>query len=173
MFKYIVRDMVSVLHFIPYGIAAGIVVLVFLNFINSRRVKCGKEPVTVPAAVSFYMYLAVLLVITLFSRESGSGNGFDMVLFSTWGINARNNAYLVENILLFIPYGIVCPWYFKNCRGLIKTAALGLVTSAGIECLQLMTRRGVFQIDDILTNLLGSMIGYLIFGCMTRILRKQ
>ena len=31
----------------------------------------------------------------------------DLELFSTWGINDRNNAFVVENVLLFIPYGFV------------------------------------------------------------------
>ena len=39
----------------------------------------------------------------------------------------------------------------------------GAVTSFGIEFLQLVTRRGFFQIDDILTNVLGTVIGWLVF----------
>lgn len=163
MFKYIIRDIYSVLRFLPYGIVAGVVVLVILEVRNHYRFRRGKEPLYIPAAVSFYTYLAIILTITFFSRENGSGKGFDTVLFSTWGINNRNNAYVIENILLFIPYGIVCPWYFKRLRCFIKNALAGLLTSIGIECLQLATGRGVFQIDDILTNFFGGMIGYLVF----------
>ena len=58
-----------------------------------------------------WLAVAILLVITYFSRESGSRTGMmDLELFSTWGINDRNNAFVVENVLLFIPYGFVLPW---------------------------------------------------------------
>lgn len=42
--------------------------------------------------------------------------------------------------------------------------ATGAFTSICIESLQLVTGRGYFQIDDILTNTLGMFLGYLVFG---------
>ncbi len=172
MLKYLIRDLISVLRFLPWGIMAGIVVAIILNNVNGKCAHTGRKIVPAPAAVCFYMYVVILLMITFFSRESGSGRGIDLEFFSTWGINDRNNAYVVENILLFIPYGMVCPWYLKKVRSFISCTALGLVSSLGIEWLQLVTQRGVFQIDDILTNMLGSMIGYLLFRVAGRLCRK-
>ena len=40
-----------------------------------------------------------------------------------------------------------------------------------LEVLQLLTGRGYFQVDDILTNTLGALIGFLIFAIARRILR--
>ena len=48
-------------------------------------------------------------------------------------------------------------------KGFFCSAFLGTVTSLLIETLQLVTGRGFFQIDDILTNALGTVIGYLVF----------
>ena len=166
MLKYIIKDITSVLHYLPYGIAAGIVVLFLFLIVNAWRILRGKEKVSTLAAVCFYMYLVILLVITFFSRENGSGSSLDLELFSTWRINERNKAFLIENVLLFIPYGFVCPWHLKSARSFIRCSGLGLITTFAIECMQLVTRRGVFQIDDILTNLLGSMIGYVLFRCV-------
>ena len=172
MLKYLIRDLLSALRFLPWGIMAGIIVAMILNMVNARRSHTGRKLVPAPAAVCFYMYVVILLVITFFSRESGSGKGIDLELFSTWGINDRNNAYVVENVLLFIPYGIVCSWYLKKIRSFVGCTALGLLSSLGIEWLQLLTQRGVFQIDDILTNMLGSMIGYLLFHIICRLCCK-
>ena len=96
-----------------------------------------------------------------------------MEIFSTWGINARNNALVVENILLFIPYGILVPWAFERCRKLFSGVLLGIITSLFIECLQLITSRGYFQIDDILTNVAGTILGYLMFKVFLGISRKK
>ncbi len=172
MLKYLIKDVMSMLRFLPYGIAAGLIVAVILSVVNKRRSQSGKKPMPALGAVCFYMYVAVLLIITFFSREIGSGTGMDLDLFSTWGINDRNNAYVIENILLFIPYGIVFPWYLKRARSFAVCTALGLLGSFGIEFLQFVTRRGFFQIDDILTNALGSIIGYLLF-CVVRWLGRK
>ena len=107
------------------------------------------------------MYVAVLLVITYFSRESGTRGGLDLELFSTWGINKRNNAYVVENVLLFIPYGFVLAWADARQRNFFRNLFTGALTSLAIECMQLVTGRGFFQIDDILTNILGTILGFL------------
>ena len=87
----------------------------------------------------------------------------DLKLFSTWGINTRNNAYVVENVLLFIPYGFFGSMAFEKLRRFFPSMALGTVTSLGIECMQLITKRGYFQTDDIWTNILGTMIGFCVF----------
>lgn len=171
MWKYIVRDMISMLHYVPYAIAAWIAAAVLSACRNRRRRSRGEATRPVCAEAGFYMYVVLLLVITFFSRESGSGKGLDLKLFSTWGINNRNNAYVIENILLFIPYGFVCAWNFTGLRNFFVCTLTGFLTSLGIECLQLITRRGVFQIDDILTNVLGSMIGCIAYWCICR--RKQ
>ena len=169
MLEYVIRDVQSVLHFFPYGAAAGSIVLCIAVLRNAGRKLIGKEPVAVAPQVCFYMYLAILLSITLLSRESGTGQGrIDLELFSTWRINTRNRAYLIENILLFMPYGCVCAWKWERCRRFAGCAAVGIFTSVIIECIQLFGRRGVFQLDDILTNVLGCMLGWMIWRLFLR-----
>lgn len=164
MFKYIYGDMVSVLEYLPYGLALGVPIALILLCLMTRGGERKKSIVSVIPAAVYAVYLGILLVITFFSRESGSTAGAaDLELFSTWGINTRNNAYVVENVLLFIPYGFLLSWVFEWARGFWKCLWFGAVTSVAVECLQLVTGRGFFQIDDILTNILGSVIGYLIF----------
>ncbi len=160
-FDYIVQDVSRVMRYLPWGILAGLVVLGLVLLRNKIREKRGKTSVQVLPAVLFYMYLAVVLVITLFSRETGSRDGFDLKLFSTWGINARNNAFVVENVLLFIPYGVFVSWYqWSRKQGSIwRNATTSLLTSVCVECLQLVSGRGIFQVDDILTNFLGGVMG--------------
>lgn len=99
-----------------------------------------------------------------FSRESGSRHkGLDLEFLSTWGINDRNNAFVIENILLFIPFGVLCPMTFRGLRKFWRCLLVGMLTSLFVESLQLLTGRGYFQIDDILTNVLGAVAGYLLY----------
>jgi glycopeptide antibiotics resistance protein len=41
---------------------------------------------------------------------------------------------------------------------------VGFLTSLFIEILQLVSARGIFQADDIITNTIGSLVGYLLYG---------
>lgn len=157
----------AVMRYLPYGIAVGIIVAVLLAVVNDRLVKCGKNPISIAAVTSFFMYAVIVVCITFLSREDGSRKGIvDLELFSTWGINDRNNAFVIENILLFIPYGFVCAWALKHARKLWSCTLYGLFTSLSIEMLQMITRRGYFQVDDILTNVAGTVLGYLLFWCI-------
>lgn len=172
MTKYIVRDLTSVIRFLPHGVVVGILTFLILCAINDKRVKKQKKPLPMAASVSYFMYLAILLVITFLSRESGSIDRVDLELFSTWGINDRNNAYLIENILLFIPYGFLSAWMFISMRNLFTSILLGLVSSMGVEYLQMITGRGYFQIDDIVTNTLGTVVGFCVFWCIQKLAHK-
>lgn len=168
MLKYILRDLANVFRYLPYGLVAGILIAIVLSVVNDRRIRKDRAPFSVAANTFFFMYVVIILCITFLSRESGSGQGIDLVLFSTWGINTRNNAYVVENVLLFVPFGFVCAWALKPVRKFPVCLMIGAAGSMLIESLQLVTQRGVFQIDDVLTNTLGTVIGYLLFCCVRR-----
>ena len=173
MLKYIIKDLKEAFVYLPYGIMAGAVMGLILNGLNARRERKGKDAFPMAGLMAFSLYLMIILVITFFSREDGSRNrAMDLQLFSTWGINTRNNAFVVENVLLFIPYGFVCPWAFPWLRGFFRNTFAAFVTSLGVETFQLITGRGYFQIDDILTNVLGAVIGYVIYCMIVGMYRK-
>lgn len=168
MLKYIVNDIAAVFRYLPYGIVAGIVVAIVLSAVNDRRLKHSGRPIPVASVTCYFMYLVIMLFITFLSRESGSRKGIDLQFLSTWGINARNKAFVVENVLLFIPYGFVCAWAVKSARKFLVCTLYGFLTSLAIETMQLITQRGFFQIDDIVTNTLGAVIGFIFFRCILR-----
>lgn len=169
MIGYIDADISQALGYLPYGFAVGIpVAAVAVWLINVRRKKKQKPPVQWVPVTAFCVYMAVMLVITFLSRESGSRSDvLDLKLFSTWGINDRNNAFVIENVLLFIPYGLFYCWNFPRRGKILRCTFLGAVISLGIETMQLVTGRGYFQIDDIVTNTLGAFIGALLFVCIS------
>lgn len=163
MLKYLIRDLYGALRFLPAGIGAGALTALLLAAVNNRRRSRGKAPVRVAPAAAFCMYLAVMVSMTLLSRENGDGSGIDLQLFSTLGINKRNNALVMENVLLFLPYGFIGAWNFPGLRKFAGCALAGLLTSLGIELLLFFTKRGFFQLDDILTNLAGAVLGWVLF----------
>ena len=174
IWKYIIKDLNGAMKYLPYGVMAGAVMGLILNAMNARRERKGKEAFPMAGLMVFSLYLMIILVITFFSREDGSrSRAIDLQLFSTLGINTRNNAFVVENVLLFIPYGFVCPWAFPWLRGFFRNTFAVFVTSLGVETFQLITGRGYFQVDDILTNVLGGIIGYWMFWLVYRTVQRM
>lgn len=70
---------------------------------------------------------------------------------------------LVGNVLAFVPFGAFLPLLVKRVRSLGKTVLLGFEFSLLVEILQLFSKVGSFDVDDILLNTTGVLIGYLLF----------
>lgn len=70
------------------------------------------------------------------------------------------------NILLYIPMGYLLPFVFKPLRySVLLCTAIGFLCSCATEYAQLHYHIGYFQVDDIINNTLGCLIGA-ILGCL-------
>lgn len=122
--------------------------------------------------IAFVVYGMVLLGATFLSR-GGFYTGSEIVPFfasykEAWYQGRMGNVRnLIVNILLFVPFGFMLPLGIKRFRVFWKTGLVGLITTVLIEGLQLVTKRGIFECDDILNNLLGTMIGYGFFALVS------
>ena len=91
--------------------------------------------------------------------------------------NWRENGlkqFLIEelaNIILFIPLGFFLPAVFRSNRKAYKTVSITFSITFGIECHQYFIGR-LSDIDDIITNLLGGIIGFIVFKLLDRFLKK-
>ncbi|SFJ79037.1 VanZ like family protein [Paenibacillus sp. UNC496MF] len=74
--------------------------------------------------------------------------------FDIWFFN------LFGNVLLFVPLGFLLPILFRRVRRLSAMLTLSLICSLAIELAQLATRLGQFDVDDLLLNALGGLIGF-------------
>lgn len=66
---------------------------------------------------------------------------------------------LACNILMFMPFGIIFPLLLKRATW-YKVIPAGIATSALIEIFQMVTKMGTFDVDDIILNMTGLVIGY-------------
>lgn len=64
------------------------------------------------------------------------------------------------NIFAFSPFGMMLPILSTHMQTWWKMLALSFLVTMCIECTQLVTRLGVFDVDDLFMNTLGGMIGY-------------
>ena len=72
--------------------------------------------------------------------------------------------HVIGNLIVFIPLGILLCKLF-GWKGVI----FAILFSTGIEIIQLVSRHGLFEFDDIFNNSLGSIIG----GVTTMLIKKR
>lgn len=156
--SYVINDIVSATNYLPIGIICGLCVTVIhiLHNILKNQVlnwrKCILE-------FSLITYLIAVLFIALLSREPGSRDMVSLIPFSTFGSSAQSHAYVVENIIMFIPYGFLLPLLWERMRNFCFCLLMAFITSLTIEVTQVVTKMGYGQTDDIITNVLGAAIG--------------
>ena len=81
-------------------------------------------------------------------------------------------ANLAGNILIFVPYGFFISVASRE-RGFFKTLFFSMGLSLCVEIIQLFTRVGSFDVDDILLNTIGGVLGYIVFLICNGIRRKH
>lgn len=75
---------------------------------------------------------------------------------------------MILNVVMFMPLGFLLPLLWKEYQSLVRTAIIGFGFSCGIEFCQLFNRR-VSDVDDLLMNTLGAILGWLIWIVFSRI----
>jgi len=72
--------------------------------------------------------------------------------------------YTLGNIIMFIPFGMLFPAIYRRRFKWLATVFLGAVTSLIIEVTQyFFTVNRAADIDDFILNVIGSMLGYILF----------
>ena len=70
---------------------------------------------------------------------------------------------LAGNILIFMPFGFLLPTMNRKLRGFFRVILRGFELSLGVECVQLITKTGSFDVDDLILNTVGCVFGILIY----------
>ena len=125
--------------------------------------------------LGFIMYVIALFEVVTFQDVSWSSSNFipfkEMLRYDFGTKLFFKN--VVGNMIMFIPFGFFTS-YFLKLKKVYSVFLLTLLTSITIETTQLLIGR-VFDIDDIILNIIGGLIGYLIFKIIYKIkfLKKE
>jgi len=79
---------------------------------------------------------------------------------ATGNDSLRILVYLVGNVVGFIPIGLSLPQLFPSFRRLNRLLLTLLGGILVVELIQALAMRGTFDIDDIIINLSGTLIGF-------------
>jgi len=163
LITYILEDMKQPVSYLISGIVAAIAVYIFMKWI---RCCVGKKRKREKECISLYLWVAYLVVLArtvYFCRPSLSRNKVNMAVMGTWGTSLRSHVYVIENLMLFIPFGILLPLCFPKARNSLICILSGCLLSVFIETVQYMTQRGNCELDDVIMNTLGTLVGWVIY----------
>ena len=174
---------------ISYSFVIGLISLLWilcriLVWKNSGKVFFKREAELIPV----YICLIVVARFTLFPFSKVDGKVqpliFDPVQMWNFRINLLPLVYLTDyellwemkinligNIAMFIPIGIVWPSVYRKLNTHKKVIAAGVGFSLFIEILQLPFYDRVTDIDDLILNTLGFLIGYGIYLLVKKLRR--
>jgi glycopeptide antibiotics resistance protein len=175
LFSPIIFQLTDYLH--PIVVAT--VLLCLWAFITFIVLLIQKETISISYTTLLWflsLYTFCLLVLLFFRPSNQSYGTYNLIPFSTiyfflsGKVNLLISFYnLTANVVLFIPYGI-----FLRITGSQFTKAeylvLPLVAISTIECLQYVTQRGSLDLDDLLLNLIGVFLGYLLFPVFKKVI---
>lgn len=116
----------------------------------------------------YYLYLVFTHVVGIptlgeFFRLSQLGEAFFHPNLNLTPFAYGFSLSFILNIFLFIPFGFLCPALSRTFERAGNTVLMGFGLSLVIEISQLFTLYRATDIDDLLTNVLGTVIGYLCF----------
>lgn len=80
---------------------------------------------------------------------------------------------IIGNVLGFLPFGFILPVIVQKMRSGFVIVMSGFLLSLSVELIQLVTKVGCFDVDDLILNTLGAAAGYLLFFICNNLRRKH
>ena len=132
-----------------------------------------KARIRVVGRILFLVYLLALVYFLFFAEEYGRRNFFELdyrynlVPFQEirrFWIYREKVGFLAAflnlagNVIGFLPFGFIVPVMHKKMESFWKVSLLGFMFSLCVETIQLITKVGCFDVDDLILNTLGAMI---------------
>ena len=131
----------------------------------------------------FLVYVGAMIWL-LFGQRLGSGNydrSINLTPFATLRLyekllRSSNSPYLIRhafinlvgNVVMFIPLGYYLPYFRKKLRGFFKTFFAAALLVLAIEVIQYVTCLGSCDIDDLILNMAGVAMGYILWRITRR-----
>lgn len=148
--------------------------------------KIRRELIRKISWLCFILYLAGMAYFLFFSeglhRSGSSDYRYNLVAFqeikrALYCLRIGDVKYFLLNVVMnvaaFTPFGFFLPIISPKNKKFLNIFLLSLELTLAIEALQLLFKVGIFDIDDIIMNTLGGVLGYGIYYIVRAVERKH
>jgi glycopeptide antibiotics resistance protein len=128
-----------------------------------------------------YLFFHVVPTDELYKQQVSEGayTSYNFVPFRTIALFLSDAASLsaaffnlVGNIILFVPFGFLLPLLWNKMKNALPLFLIALSLSIILELYQLLTNTGQCDIDDVILNTTGSMVGFLLYSILKKKTRR-
>jgi glycopeptide antibiotics resistance protein len=169
---------------VPFYVLAIVASILFVRF---RLNKYRKHSMTVKISSEigitlFFIYILFVFYLTFspFQFFAPYSHTLEMELIPFKEISEQFGRapelaayYAFGNLAMTIPFGLFIPLLFNRIQSLWKIVCYGCVFSLTIELLQMVFTQRSAEIDDLIFNTLGAVIGFLVFIQVKRVFSKK
>lgn len=143
-------------------IAAAVLVIPIMVVYNRIFFRSGKRTVVY---ILFGLYCVAIFALVGFPniKSRNIDVSINVIPFIDMASDSVNACL---NVLLFVPFGFLLPVLWSKFRSVKECAMMGCITSCIIEISQIFTFRTT-DINDLITNTIGTVIGYYIAKYLT------
>ena len=159
-----------------------LVILTILISIVMRISYKEEEKIRVQHNIFGYMFMIYLIIalaevvgfpsISEWRRLSGLNEAIFNPNINLIPFNDGFDISGILNIIFFMPFGFLLPTLWKKYRSFLNTLSYGIIFSFIIEIGQLFTKNRATDINDLIMNTLGTIIGWIIFNSLRKVFKK-
>lgn len=119
--------------------------------------------------------LFLMLYVTVIGRTPNENA--KVIFMPFWSIGAMRDGLVetyyekIYNVLFFIPLGALFGLFFRR-KVMARSLLAGVIVSISLELLQLLTRTGTCETDDVICNALGCIVGALMAYAINCVCRR-
>lgn len=146
-----------------------------------QRIGClkfkGERRKSILLEIALALTFSFVFVLTIFNRSQGNRE-FSLIPFASYRTAlVENDAEIllqnIMNIATYIPFGFLLPCCFRYLEKARRVLAAIIICSVCIELIQGIAQIGYLEIDDILNNTFGAIIGLLLYRLFVKIKSKS
>ena len=157
------KEMAKVL---PVSIVITIIIWIVLRIISKKCSAESKIKQIVDERKNWILglgsYVSILIQMGILSRPIGSEKAIKWIPFQTPGGSNLIFLYALANLVIFIPFGILVPKVFHGVNAWWKIFLVAFVASLCIEVIQYVLACGVSEVEDVIMNVAGGVVGYVV-----------
>ena len=176
MEKWFWLYIISFFEGIPGNVCIGLLIFFCIGLVLILSYNGLRERTRMFWVLLLFVYILLLFCsMVIFRADSMNFERHNFQLFWSYkAIMIGRNDLIVENlmnVLAFLPVGVLLELAFRSMNWR-KTVILGLFLSLVIEILQFMFKKGFSELDDVMHNTFGCILGYGFCWFITKIYRK-
>ncbi len=126
----------------------------------------------------FLVYVLAVAYVTIFSRHGENDTsiltGFVSIEKAIRTRSTRPLNHMMLNVIMFVPLGYLFPMILPGrLNKILLVTIMGAMMTVTIESVQLLLRLGQCDLEDMLANTLGAVIGLLFFRLYNRFFMRE